>query len=391
MRPRSNDLSFLLWKKGGFASAISLLHCLFLVLRSFPNFFFQRMKKQDGEIVKKSDKKKSDKRSDKKLDKKVDSKKKKVSERVVIDLTKEPEEEKDHCAHRFGTWNEANVREIPISEARWLEQSPSALKIVSWNVLADAYTFAHFYKHLERPKQTMAWAKRVKMIVETLHRLDADVYCLQEVDHWPELCALMSQQYDGVFESRTGHKQDGLAILWKRSALALVGEKAVLKFDDLMGKNGESRIALRICLNALHVNRLVVVAQTHLDYKRPHAQVEMCRLLGDFVKAGMRETRDACIVMGDFNSEIRSHAVQTLLEACPRLISAVPQKSPQGSPVITACIKDPKAIDHMFFDRKFLVQNALVAPFMSSAKLPNDVFPSDHYPIGAGFDFVAKE
>ena len=214
---------------------------------------------------------------------------------------------------------------------------------------------------------------------------------MQEVDKWPEMLALLSSKYDGCFEQRTGHKVDGLAILWKRDVAEMVGQKEVLKFDDKMGaKDGESRIALRVCLKVLNSNRLLAVCQTHLDYKRPRSQVEMCRLLSDFVKDAIRECRDACIVCGDFNSELRSDAVRTLTEALPRLASAVPQTNSTGAPVNTAVIKEPKCIDHMLFDKKFLNQKGLLAPFMSSAKLPNESFPSDHYPVGAAFEFLTK-
>ncbi len=112
----------------------------------------------------------------------------------------------------------------------------------------------------------------MKIIVETLLRLDSDIVCLQEVDRWPEVQSLLGDRYDGVFAQRTGHKCDGLAVFWKREKFAAVGEKEMLKYDDKLGKDGEHRIALRICLNFLSLNRLVVVAQTHLDYKRARVQ-----------------------------------------------------------------------------------------------------------------------
>lgn len=316
-----------------------------------------------------------------------------AEDRVVIDLDAEPlVEDSQHPALSFGPWPTASNAEIDTSG--WIfgkDAEEAQLKVCSFNVLADAYTFPHFYKHLAKPGPTLSWSKRSKMIISILMALDADILCLQEVDHFDEVAALLGVSYDGVYACRTGHKADGLATFWKREKLAQLGEKAVLSFDEKMGKNGESRVALRVCLNFLASKRLLQVVQTHLDYKRPHAQVEMCQLLSAFVKEGMREVRDACIVCGDFNSELNSAAVSTLTGSLGRFRHCTPVTGPFGHPVFSSVIKEPKLIDHVLYDGKFLKLCGIVTPLLSSAKLPNNVFPSDHFPVGGAFQFVEKE
>ena len=302
-----------------------------------------------------------------------------------------------HVSHGFGGWEAVTSKAVSHAQTRWLmddklDDSATVLKVVDWNVLAQAYTFAHFYKHLSNCASTLAWNKRSKMIFETLRQLEADIVCLQEVDAWGEVQSVLAGMgYDGVFQGRTGHKTDGLAILWKRDKLAAIGGKEVLLYGATLGKEGEDRVAVRVCLSLLRApERRVTVATTHLDYKRPRVQVQMCHMFAEFVREASRAARDLMVACGDFNSERVSEAVQTFA-AESKLSSALPLCDPLGHPVFTACIKDPKNIDHMFFDQRFARVVGIVAPFMSSAKLPHESYPSDHLLVGAAFELSPRE
>ena len=315
-----------------------------------------------------------------------------------VALKKARETNSKHLAHSFGPWHEKSAREMGVDELRWMraqegaEPSPAAVRVVSWNILAPAYCFNHFYKHLERPGATLAWPRRSKMILDALGRMDGDVVCLQEVENWQQLqTSLAGLGYDGVWQGRTGHKTDGVAILWKREKFAAIGEKEALLFNSVLGKHGEDRVAVRICLTLLEdPERRLTVATTHLDDKRPRVQVDMCRLFADFVREGQSVARDAIVACGDFNCTMESEAVQLFLETAQKMESALPQVDPLGYPVSSACIGNPANIDHMFYDPAFFKLSGIVAPLMSSAKMPNDLFPSDHAMVGAEFEFIKR-
>ncbi len=299
-----------------------------------------------------------------------------------------------HASHAFGPWETGTAKPVPHSATRWLmdeKAQGTVLKVVDWNTLADAYTFAHFYKHLDNAASTLAWSKRSKMIYATLQQLGGDIVCLQEIDAWGEVQSVMAGMgYDGVFQRRTGTKEDGLAILWLRDKLAPIGKKEILQYNATLGKEGEDRVALRVCLEVMGVpGRRVTVATTHLDYKRPRMQTEMCRLFAQFVLDARREARDLIVACGDFNTEMDSEAVRLFVENS-KLASALPLCDPLGHPVFTACIKDPKNIDHLFYDERFARVVGIVAPLMSTARLPHDMYPSDHLLVGAALLLTDK-
>lgn len=302
-----------------------------------------------------------------------------------------------HASHGCEGWRAAGAAPVSYVETRWLgrlgTEERDSVAVVCWNVLAPSYCFGHFYKHLVSPAQTLSWAKRSKMIFDLLRRMDADVVCLQEVESWPELEAVMAGfGYSGVFQGRTGHKVDGLAILWRSNKLVQVGRPDALLFDDVMGKEGENRVCLRVCLHFPAVpGRRLTVATTHLDYKRPAAQARMGRLFGEFCSDGLRAARDALVACGDFNCSIEAPAVREFLAGAGGFESALPQFCPAGTPVHSAVIHGLSNIDHMFFNPKFLQLSSIVGPLLSTAKLPHDEYPSDHMLVGARFELVTQQ
>jgi endonuclease/exonuclease/phosphatase family metal-dependent hydrolase len=195
-----------------------------------------------------------------------------------------------------------------------------------------------------------------------------------------------------VFQGRTGHKTDGVCIFWRRDKFQLL-DQASLKYIDVMGKEGEDRVALRVCLAAKqHPGRRLTVGTTHLDYKRPHAQVQMGKLFRDFIKEGIRVARDAVIVCGDFNCEFHSAPVQGFLEGFwGRFEAVVPQTTPSKRRLYTSYMREPKHIDHMFYDSKFVNLVGMKPPSLSSSKIPHAEYPSDHQLIGGEFTFSKQE
>jgi len=88
------------------------------------------------------------------------------------------------------------------------------LKVVSYNVLAES---------LEEITTSgldcriACWKHRSRLIKDELKRWDADIVCLQEVDHFDDffMKVLGKWGYEGRFLKRTGDKRDGCAIFWR--------------------------------------------------------------------------------------------------------------------------------------------------------------------------------
>ena len=84
--------------------------------------------------------------------------------------------------------------------------------------------------------------------------------------------------------------------------------------ENGLSAEGEHRVALRVCLAAVQQEGrpLLNVVTTHLDYKRPRAQVQMALHLQAFVSAAQKDTsRAATLCCGDFNCEPFSEPVLT--------------------------------------------------------------------------------
>lgn len=316
--------------------------------------------------------------------------------------------EERHVSHGFSGWGEPRGEAVGADDnVAWLESLDNrnttaaagivcSFRVVSWNILAPDYCYRHFYKHLSDAQvgRVLDWRSRQPQILRHLLQVAADVICLQEVQEFAALQGMLAAKgYEGVFKQRTGHKMDGLAIFWLTSKFELLGRHETLQFDDTMGKDGEHRVALRVCLASLEqVGRRLNVATTHWDYKRPRAQVEMARQFAVFCQDALREARDGLIACGDFNCEWAHDAVQEFFSTFNgKLQPSLPLVTPARHSISTACIKEPKAIDHMFYMEPALELVGIKCPSLSWAKIPHETYPSDHEMIGGMFVWKDKD
>lgn len=164
------------------------------------------------------------------------------------------------------------------------------LRVVSWNVLADAYVRREYYPHtnpsvLDRAGRRRAVADRLVSYAK------ADILCLQEVDS-----ALFALAEEKLTESkgrlfRKRGKGEGCAIFLRQS-LSSEPEWKELVFSDKSG-----HVALGVTFAG------VTVVSTHLKWEPPNTDREAHRGRGqlaeilDTWRAGPR------IVCGDFNDE----------------------------------------------------------------------------------------
>lgn len=106
------------------------------------------------------------------------------------------------------------------------------VRVVQYNVLADCYASTKMFPYARA--DVLSWGYRSFNILNELTSYDADIICLQEVDHFedffePRLGAL---GYTGVFWQRPNRKADGCAIFYRADRFAVQREVA-LNFNDL--------------------------------------------------------------------------------------------------------------------------------------------------------------
>jgi len=110
----------------------------------------------------------------------------------------------------------------------------SLIKILSFNVLAEAYLTPRSHPCLPLPYASVAFDrnKRRPLLMKTLQRLgdSYDIMCLQEVDLYEEMVEALPE-FDSCHSKIEG-RTDRCVIFWRKSSYKLV-EHQIVEFDEL--------------------------------------------------------------------------------------------------------------------------------------------------------------
>ena len=165
-----------------------------------------------------------------------------------------------------------------------------------------------------QPEVVFDWRKRKLRLVEEILRFLPDVLTVQECDHFADflLPALRTAGYDGVYAPKRnspclefGYHSDGVAILWKRSAFALVGTERRFFVEDDGSESG--RPYLQALLQHRACGSTLLVATTHMKSKvsQPNEDLrtkQITQLLDTLVESGAAQA-DGVMLCGDFNTD----------------------------------------------------------------------------------------
>eukprot|EP00177_Eucheuma_denticulatum_P003109 GFKZ01005605.1.p1 GENE.GFKZ01005605.1~~GFKZ01005605.1.p1 ORF type:complete len:581 (+),score=51.51 GFKZ01005605.1:212-1954(+) len=114
-----------------------------------------------------------------------------------------------------------------------LTSNPSSnISVISWNCLADCYFHASLSKRLQDPNISQ-WDTRFRQISQILRKSQADIICLQEVDHYNDHYKpfLQSLNYMPFYLQRIGRK-DGVLVAINPSKFEVLLKDSI-QFDDL--------------------------------------------------------------------------------------------------------------------------------------------------------------
>lgn len=217
-------------------------------------------------------------------------------------------------------------------------------------------------------KQSKRWPR----LITRIDRLNADILCLQEVDHSAKLADHLSKPmprlkphnggpqrtwpYDSLHAGRTGGKKDGLTIAWRAERFELLDDFQV-EFDELAdaARRAGADIETQNRFRKWNVGNMVllrereswagrsatqpfVVATTHLFFDPTFEDVKLAQVrllraaLAAFCRVegvGGRGIAWPCILAGDFNSMPGSAMYSEALEDLP-LPSAKPSENKDG-------------------------------------------------------------
>jgi endonuclease/exonuclease/phosphatase family metal-dependent hydrolase len=245
-----------------------------------------------------------------------------------------------------------------------------AIRVVSWNVLADAYVRREYYPHLaDRPNVLDRAGRRRAVADRLLDFAKVDVLCLQEVD--AALFALaeerLSESAGRLFKKRG--KGEGCAI-FVRHAITSDAQWTEHVFSDR-----SSHIALGVTFAG------VSVVTTHLkwepegtDAAAHRGRIQLAELLDTWSK-GSR------IVCGDFNAGPESDVLRLAEERGLKDAYAT-------LPEAYTCNANgkKKRIDFILHSSDFVARPTPIATIDDDTPLPSDTQPSDHVAIDASFE-----
>ena len=109
----------------------------------------------------------------------------------------------------------ARALKRPVSVARLAFRGRAVRRCVHADPSAGADTRSEFFPSVS-PKAALKWKNRGPKIVEEIVRYSPDVICLQEVDAFGDFLEpeLAGHGYTGVWQKKSGKKQDGVATFW---------------------------------------------------------------------------------------------------------------------------------------------------------------------------------
>ncbi|GAX25208.1 hypothetical protein FisN_5Lh290 [Fistulifera solaris] len=223
----------------------------------------------------------------------------------------------------------------PVKAKEYPQQS-TEISIISWNILANSYCSRRSQSNLPAAYQSTVFSphRRKALICRCLRKLNADVFCLQEVDMDDVGDTLREKGYVGVETPRsqkgggsTGGRVDS-CVVYVRNADWMILEDELVRLDDLAflladncnvpdqissGNNGNLQgiqqsflrrnVALLVRIQHRRTKQTVVVANAHLFWHPAFEYVKVCQAHYILTRARkFCKDDEAFLFAGDLNS-----------------------------------------------------------------------------------------
>ncbi|KAL3937583.1 MAG: hypothetical protein SGBAC_007341 [Bacillariaceae sp.] len=315
--------------------------------------------------------------------------------------------------------------------------SSLGLRVASWNLLAQCYVRASKYPHCD--PNHLEWGHRKSLMVQRIIDVEADIFCLQEVqvDLWPDLYDSICQEndgYSGIIQNVTKGHNVGNAMLIKKSCGFHV-QRCESRSRALIGVlTNDNNDRLYVCNVHLEAgekqdDNLQRFYQLKSLFKRLTGQIQL-----DFQKK--RKDQDdlgevPIVMMGDFNM-LRTNPLHTFLTQgrlqspeqlknlpafrtiqlmdayleCPSAQENFMASDMDGESIdLEDAISDERDIkmlqrtyatgfvlDYIWFSQSMRVQKTLLLHPMTKNRVPQKWpsidYPSDHLPVAAEFEWT---
>ena len=292
--------------------------------------------------------------------------------------------------------------------------------LIQWNVLASGEFFCNPSSFPHVDKKFLTWDYRKNLFRNVIRKLNADIFCLEEVDNYEsfqnEIFDDLLITYSSVFYSKNSGGQ-GVALFYKKDLFELLNSfKLHLKGDDSEEKLTNQFFSINF-LKHRQLNKVFCVLITHLKAKKPFEEVRknqikhICKTVNEdkeFINLYKSFNCESIILCGDFNTEPECESIQYLknfeftdasLKKFNSAYNIFDKEKDDYLECTTFKIREEEAyrvIDYIFYAGKIKVNQIEKIPTKSSKEweaireigLPSSFFPSDHHFIGANFEFI---
>lgn len=259
-----------------------------------------------------------------------------------------------------------------------LKDSADAVRIVSYNILADAYIRRGRYPNASAT--ALEPTARRQRLLDQLTHMRADIYCLQEVE--PGVHDAISDQlgasFHGHYAGRRG-RPDGCSIFARTDT--------PLECDTLHYACEAKDDRLALIANVNLNGRTLQVVSTHLRWQRHSTSAaehtgrrqldELLRVLAE------RPENPLTLIAGDFNANSQSCVLQTAREH--NFVLSCQQQRPWDTCNING---RRRKIDYILYPKGALLPKPQPLPKLEVGRsMPSALDPSDHLPVVVDMTF----
>jgi len=289
--------------------------------------------------------------------------------------------------------------------------STENIRLLQWNALSQTLGTKND-NFVKCPKSALDWRTRRFRMLEEIIAYDADVICLQEVDHFRFFQrALSCLNYQGHFVPKPDSPciylpensgPDGCAIFFKKDKFSLQKlESRVIEVWRVQS----NQVVLSAILRSKLTGEELMVATTHLKARSGTLLSTLRNEQGkDLLQYLKQEAGDRPIIIsGDFNAEPTEPVYSTMIEGLDniRFRSAYADANGCGAevPYTTWKIREDgehiQTLDYIFHtaDKGVQVESVLDFPTgeeIGINRLPSPNYASDHFSLAADFTVTHK-
>lgn len=260
-----------------------------------------------------------------------------------------------------------------------------SFKIATYNVLADCYINPSWYPHTT--SDYLDPKNRIPAVVNYLIRLDADILCLQEVEHhmFSNIDKTLSPLgYRGIHSLKNRMKKDGCAIFFRTRSFELLKFFKIDYPDQYGGLPDSGHIGQLLVLE--YSGRLLALANTHLKWDAPatpsakrYGMFQITHLLAEI--EGKANGCSGVIICGDLNVTPDDEVILAMHRVGF-------QYSHQNCDYPT-CNSNQQAqtLDYLLYNPAIKNQPILLTVVANDTPLPGGNEPSDHIAVLAQMEW----